>query len=256
MAGEGHALVVEQDGGPVACLFTRPSRDVAGALYLGALAVARHARRRGLARELIEAAAEIGRAEGYGALTLDTGARHRHLLRLFGKAGFAVVAQAGGIVQLQRALVWQIGTSDPARPVLSLIRNAFAQMEGRIDPPSSATRLDVVGIRAQVQDGEIWGIGDPLVACVFLTPQGDGMYVGKLAVAPAYRGQGHAARLLALAEDRARAMGLRRLDLKVRVELVENHAFFRKAGFERVGEDRHAGFDRTTTLLFSKEVTP
>ncbi|HHB81279.1 MAG TPA: GNAT family N-acetyltransferase [Aliiroseovarius sp.] len=127
-------------------------------------------------------------------------------------------------------------------------------MQGRIDPPSSAGRLDAGAIRAQAETGEVWAIGAPPVGCVFLTPQAGGLYLGKLAVDPSQRRGGLGRRLLAQAETRARALGLARLDLKTRVELVENHAFFTAAGFRQVASQAHPGYARVTTLVFSKEV--
>ncbi len=258
MLRPGIGLVIERDGAPVACLFLRPSRDVEGALYMGTLAVAQAARGRGLARRLIEAAAEIGQAQGYRALTLDTGARLAGHRRLFTSAGFAATREAAGVVRMQRPLAagpWRVGADSPALPaILALIDAAFAPMRGRIDPPSSAERLDLAALRTQAKAGEVWAIGTPPAACIFLTPQGNALYLGKLAVDPARRGGGLAKRLLALAEERARAQGLARLTLKARIELAENHAFFRHAGFQQVGRESHPGFDRPTTLLFAREL--
>jgi len=266
MAGEGYGLVIEQRSAPVACVFLRPSRDVDAALYMGSLAVAKAAQGRGLARRLIEAAAGIGRTKGYRALTLNTGARLAARRQLFTSAGFTVTAEAAGVVQLQRPLAagpWRVGADSAALPtILALIHTAFAPMRGRIDPPSSAERLDIAAIRTQAKDGEVWAIDTPPEACIFLTPQvgarggarGGALYLAKLAVDPARRGGGLAKRLLSLAQARAHALGLGRLTLKARIELVENHAFFRHAGFQQVGSNSHPGFDRPTTLLFAKEV--
>ncbi len=69
--------------------------------------------------------------------------------------------------------------------LLDLIRRAFAGMEGRIDPPSSMHALTPESIAAQARSGEVWVIGAPPVACVFLTPKPGALYLGKLAVAEA-----------------------------------------------------------------------
>ncbi len=255
MAGAGTGLVLEEGGAPVACVFLRDSRDVPGALYLGSLAVAAPARGRGLAGGLIGAAAEIGRERGYGALTLDTGARLRHLVRLFQRAGFVVAQERGGVVQMRRNLAYRVmAEGGEGAALLGLIRAAFAPMQGRIDPPSSVVRLDAAALRAQAESGEIWAIGTPPVACVFLTPRESGLYIGKLAVEAGARGRGLGRYLLELAAERARALGLKRLELKARVELEENHGFFRAAGFRQVGAEAHPGFDRATTLLFAREL--
>lgn len=133
-----------------------------------------------------------------------------------------------------------------------LIAEAFAGMEGRIDPPSSIHRLTAEDIARQAQTGEVWVIGDPPVATVFLTPKADVLYVGKLAVADAARHCGLARQLLETAADRARALGLSFLELQTRVELTENHTAFRAMGFTQVGATAHPGYDRATSLTFRR----
>jgi len=138
--------------------------------------------------------------------------------------------------------------------LLALIHAAFAGMEGRIDPPSSLHRLTPQAIAQQARTGEIWVIGTPPVACMFLTPQPDALYVGKLAVHPAQQGQGHARRLLDLAATRAKALGFAELELQTRVELLENHVVFQRLGFRQVAATAHPGFDRPTSLTFRRAV--
>ena len=136
-----------------------------------------------------------------------------------------------------------------------LIQTSFAGMEGRIDPPSSAGALTPAAIAAQAETGEIWAIGTPPVACIFLTPRPGALYLGKLAVADSHRGRGLARQLVDLAESRARALGLPLLELQVRVELVENHAAFAAMGFRQTGESAHPGYARPTSLTFRRAVT-
>ncbi len=57
--------------------------------------------------------------------------------------------------------------------VLALIRSSFAYMDGRINPPSSVVSLDLAAVNRQAEAGEIWGLGEPLEASVFLTPKSD-----------------------------------------------------------------------------------
>lgn len=157
------------------------------------------------------------------------------------------------------------GPDDPAHPhqatdpydwpaLLSLIHRAFAYMEGVIDPPSSLHRLTPESVAALSRDGEIWAIGTPPVACVFLTPEPDALYLGKLAVDPSQQGRGHARTLIDLAAMRARALGLPALELRTRVELVANHAIFARMGFTRTAATAHSGYDRPTSLTFRRPV--
>lgn len=145
---------------------------------------------------------------------------------------------------------------DDPGPLLSLIRECFAYMDGRIDPPSSMHRLTAADVTRQAAEGEVWVIGpvDAPKACVFLTPKPPALYIGKLAVTKAERGQGHARALVDMAEARARALALSSLTLQTRIELTENHATFRALGFTQSGETAHPGYERTTSLTFSKPI--
>ncbi len=136
--------------------------------------------------------------------------------------------------------------------ILTLIRAEFAYMEGRIDPPSSMLRLTEAAIADKADEGEVWVIGTPPRACVFLTPKGEALYLGKLAVAGAYRGQGLARQLVELAASRARARGLAAVELEVRVELVENQRAFAAMGFVETERTAHSGYDRPTSITMRR----
>lgn len=138
--------------------------------------------------------------------------------------------------------------------LLSLLHRAFASMEGIIDPPSSLHSLTATGIAEQARKGEVWVIGQPALACVFLTPKPDALYLGKLAVDPMHQGHGHARALVELAAHRARALGLPVLELQTRIELTANHAAFRRMGFVKTAATAHPGYNRPTTLTFRRAV--
>lgn len=138
--------------------------------------------------------------------------------------------------------------------VLRLIRAEFAYMDGRIDPPSSMQRLTEADIAAKAESGEVWLIGSPPVACMFLTLQADSLYLGKLAVSASHRGKGLARALVGVAERRARALGLAAVELETRVELVENHAAFQAMGFQEINRTAHPGYAQPTSITFRKAV--
>ncbi|MEC8667997.1 MAG: hypothetical protein VXY45_09180, partial [Pseudomonadota bacterium] len=54
--------------------------------------------------------------------------------------------------------VQRLGPDDDLAPVLALLRSAFAYMEGRIDPPSSMTRIGLEELRAEAAQKELWVI--------------------------------------------------------------------------------------------------
>lgn len=134
--------------------------------------------------------------------------------------------------------------------VRALILQAFAYMEGRIDPPSSALRLTPQGMAADAARGALLfaELDGRLAGCLFAQPRGDALYLGKLAVRPELQGHGVGRALIEAARAEARARGLAALELQTRIELVENHAAFARMGFVKVGETAHPGFDRPTSV--------
>ena len=150
----------------------------------------------------------------------------------------------------------RIGANDPAIPaILALIRDSFAYMDGRIDPPSSVHALTENDIAQHCETAEVWAIDTPPRACIFLKRRGDALYLGKLAVAAEARNLGYARRLVDLAQWRAIDAGLDTLELDVRIELAQNHATFARLGFETIARGAHPGFDRPTFLTMRKTCT-
>ena len=139
-------------------------------------------------------------------------------------------------------------TQEDLPATLALIQSAFAFMEGRIDPPSSMHRLTV----DDLAQSEVWVIGAPPLACIVLTPKTDALYLGKLAVAEAERGKGHARTLIDHAEARARALGLSALELQTRIELIENQRTFEAMGFTELARTAHEGYDRPTSITYRR----
>ncbi|MEM9781072.1 MAG: GNAT family N-acetyltransferase [Pseudomonadota bacterium] len=143
-----------------------------------------------------------------------------------------------------------------ARAVHALVQRCFEPLRGRIDPPSSAERLDEMTIRAHAAAGELWAMldtGRP-VGCIFLSRMPDSLYIAKLAVDGAFRGRGLARMLIDRAVDRAEMLGLPRLIAQSRVELTEVHAMFEALGFRRIGTTSHPGYERPTSITFAREL--
>jgi GNAT superfamily N-acetyltransferase len=140
--------------------------------------------------------------------------------------------------------------------LLDLILTSFAYMNGRIDPPSSALALtaETLKTKAFSEIAYVAFDGEQLVGCIFCRPEMESLYVGKLAVLPAAQGKGIGKRLLGLAETTARELGRKALRLETRIELTDNHATFAAWGFRKTAENRHAGFDRTTSIEMRKAI--
>ena len=134
--------------------------------------------------------------------------------------------------------------------VRALIHDAFAYMNGRIDPPSSAWRLTPQSMAADAAEGALLlaGAGHTLVGCVFVRPKQDALYIGKLAVQPGLHGSGIGKALVQAARAEALALGLKALELETRIELTENHAAFARMGFTRTAETAHPGYERPTSI--------
>lgn len=141
--------------------------------------------------------------------------------------------------------------------LLDLILASFAYMNGRIDPPSSALALTPQSLQAKAASeiGYIAFYGGHLADCIFCRVEPDSLYVGKLAVLPGAQGRGLGRRLLTYAEAEARKRGLAILRLETRIELVDNHTTFAAWGFTKTAENRHPGFDRTTSIEMRKFLT-
>ena len=148
----------------------------------------------------------------------------------------------------------QAGPDADFAAILSLVRDSFAYMEARIDPPSSMHRLTVETVRQHAADEEIWYGADETgpFACVFFTRKPGRLYLGKMAVRSDYRGQGLARIMVEKAAERALAQGLALLELQARIELVENHRAFARLGFAKTGEDAHEGYNRPTSITMQR----
>src|SRR5579871_1641100 len=140
--------------------------------------------------------------------------------------------------------------------VRGLILAAFAYMETRINPPSSALRLTAQSMKADADKGALLLAerGGDLVGCVFAKVKDDALCIGKLAVRPGLQGAGIGRKLVDAAFAEARRLGLPMLELQTRIELTENHATFARMGFVKTGEDAHEGFDRPTSITMRAKV--
>jgi len=144
--------------------------------------------------------------------------------------------------------------------LLAFIHEAFAYMNGRIDPPSSLHRLsanDLAGKAMQevlllVREGE--DLESNLLGCMFCRQEGMRLYIGKLAVAHSNRGQGIGRLLLRHAHRLAKRKGCKLLELEARVELVENHKTFERWGFVKTSENAHAGYPSPTSITMQSPV--
>jgi GNAT superfamily N-acetyltransferase len=156
-----------------------------------------------------------------------------------------------------RISVSPTGFSDWPR-LVGLIRDSFAYMDSRIDPPSSLKKMgiDEFIVKAAEETLILAEEDQRIIGCAFAALRDDCVYVGKVAVAHSARGKGVARAMLAAAEALARQHGRNFIELQTRVELIENHATFDALGFEKVAESAHPGYDRPTSITMRKPVSP
>ncbi|WP_343714132.1 GNAT family N-acetyltransferase [Inquilinus sp.] len=139
--------------------------------------------------------------------------------------------------------------------VVALIRGAFAEHVGRLDPPPGAIGETVESITALLgrESGLVAEAGGAMVGCLFLQRrEGGDVYVGRVAVARAHRGTGVGRALMAEAEAEARRLGAARLTLGVRLALDGNRRFFASLGFVEGALHAHPGYDRPTWVEMTK----
>ena len=178
--------------------------------------------------------------------------------RKFGQwHGTAIYQRMIGQADLHNA-VRQLEASDTAAlaQVLRLIQTSFAYMTGRIDPPSSMHQLTVSALAQMAKDSSVLALGDPVAACLVAKPLPHALYLGKIAIASDLRGRGVLRALLGRSEELARALSLSRLELQVRIELMENQKIFSKFGFVETARNAHPGYDRATEITMQKLLKP
>jgi predicted N-acetyltransferase YhbS len=130
-------------------------------------------------------------------------------------------------------------TEDRLDELLDLVHAAFAGF----DPPSSVLNETVADITRRLREGMVLvaQADGQLIGSVFAARQNDALYLTRLAVAPPWRRQGIGHALVDAAADEARAVGMQRLTLRVRINLPGNRAYFERLGFAVTGQGQDPG---------------
>lgn len=143
--------------------------------------------------------------------------------------------------------------------LLSIIHDAFAELRGRIDPPSGAHAESTASLQALFERGEraiLATVDGAATGCVFYVRMGVELYAHRLAVLPAYRRIGIGRMLTRAVEERAVQEDAAYVRVAVRLPLPENAAFFEGLGYNAILEGAHAGYTTPTFRHMVKEVEP
>lgn len=167
--------------------------------------------------------------------------------------------ETGEIAPLQvkgMTVVFTHAQSSDAEALLRVIQAAYVEFWGKLDPPSGAFAETASSIGAKVRNGgAIKALADgALVGCVLYEPKGDFMYFGRLAVLPAWRRGGIAQGLIAAVEQCAKAVGLDRVQIGVRLVLPAHQAYYEGLGYRPIAYECHPGFSQPTSVTMEKQL--
>lgn len=138
--------------------------------------------------------------------------------------------------------------------ILSVIKTAFVEYRGVLDPPSSAEAKTLAIIREELTaaDALVMTFSGEIIGCVFYRRRGESCYIDRLSVLPAHRKQGVARAMLAEVERRAKMNGFKSLTLSVRLPLKKQQAYYRKIGYEFLAYYTHEGYSEPTEIVLQK----
>jgi predicted N-acetyltransferase YhbS len=140
--------------------------------------------------------------------------------------------------------------------IATLIRTAFAAQSVVTDPPPSALHVTEADITTHLCQGTgvVAEAGGDLVGSALWNEHKDGLYLGRLAVAPAWRRRGIARALILAAEMATRKAGLPRLYLSTRLVLLDNRRLFAACGFVETAREAHPGYAEPTFVNLEKRL--
>lgn len=169
-------------------------------------------------------------------------------------------------------MIYRAAVPGDAKALSVFARDTFVETFGHLYPPEDlkaflwtrySTRIQGRELRdpavdyrlALDDDGSI--VGYSMVGPVRLPINAEGMELSRLYVAPAVQGKGVAARLMDDAIAFARQRGARALYLSVYENNERAQRFYRRYGFEQVGEyDFMVGRVRDRDLIWRLELPP
>ena len=151
-------------------------------------------------------------------------------------------------------MVLREATTADVLTLVALVQSAFAEYRGRLDPPSGAHRETPETLQHALHTGfaALAVVNTEVAGCVFYRQDGAHMYLGRLSVLPAFRQHGIGRTLTEYVEQRARSLGLWRVQLGVRLALPHLRAYYERLGYAVVRYEAHQGYAHPTSAVMEK----
>jgi ribosomal protein S18 acetylase RimI-like enzyme len=153
-------------------------------------------------------------------------------------------------------LILRQATQADVAVIVNLIRQAFEEYRGRLDPPSGAHEETEERVRLKMASSQVVVVlaGDVPVACVFYERESDYLHFHRLSVLPAYRRRGVGRLLIDYVENRARALGLTGVRLGVRLALERLRSYYDRLGYRFREYRTHSGYPEPTYAILEKDL--
>lgn len=142
---------------------------------------------------------------------------------------------------MARAL--RLAVAGDREQVVALVQAAYAMYVERMGQQPAPMLADY---GALIERGVVWVMAGEgrLRGVIVMWPEGDHLFLENVAVHPDDQGQGIGRRLLAFADERARALELGAVELYTNEAMTENLAFYPRLGFAEYDRRTEDGYRR------------
>jgi ribosomal protein S18 acetylase RimI-like enzyme len=153
-------------------------------------------------------------------------------------------------------IVLREATEADASLIAALIRAAFAEYAGVLDPPSSAhaESADSVLRKMQTASGVVAFQQAEPAGCVLYEARRDHFYFFRLAVLPAFRRRGLGKMLVDHVESIAGNKGFKEIRLGVRLAMTKQRAYYERLGYRFREAGTHPGHMEPTFAILAKDL--
>ena len=143
----------------------------------------------------------------------------------------------------------RLATAEDLSAITAVTAAAYARYRDRMDRPPAPVLTDY---GPAVASGQVWVVGEPVVALIVLVPKDDSMLVENVAVSPTAQGRGLGRLLMDFAEHEAIQQGFTKMTLYTNEVMTENLAIYARLGYRETERAGDAGYNR----VFMEKVLP